>query len=62
VGVTVRECEILQLLRERLSNREIASRLHLSPRMVDKYVASRISKTDLRDRIQLGEGGSTTIG
>jgi hypothetical protein len=30
--------------------------------MVEKHVASRIGKTGLRDRIQLGEGGSTTIG
>jgi DNA-binding CsgD family transcriptional regulator len=61
-GVTVREYEILALLRERLSNREIAGRLHLSPRTVEKHVASLISKTGLRDRIALAELGSATIG
>jgi tetratricopeptide (TPR) repeat protein len=57
-GVTVREYEILGLLTERLSNREIAARLHLSPRTVEKHVASLIVKTGQRDRIALGEFGS----
>ena len=60
-GVTVRENEILLLLAERLSNREIATRLHLSPRTVEKHVASLISKTGQPDRIALGEFGSTTL-
>jgi DNA-binding CsgD family transcriptional regulator/tetratricopeptide (TPR) repeat protein len=54
-GVTVREYEILQLLTERLSNRELATRLHLSPRTVEKHVASLLIKTGQRDRIALGE-------
>src|SRR5882724_7510258 len=58
-GVTVREYEILGLLTERLSNREIAARLHLSPRTVEKHVASLIVKTGQTDRIALGEFGST---
>lgn len=57
VGVTVREYEILRLLTERLSNREIATRLHLSPRTVEAHVASLITKTGQRDRIALGEFG-----
>jgi DNA-binding CsgD family transcriptional regulator/tetratricopeptide (TPR) repeat protein len=56
--VTVREYEILQLLVKRLSNREIAARLHLSPRTVEKHVASLIAKTGQRDRIALSEFGS----
>jgi tetratricopeptide (TPR) repeat protein len=60
-GVTVREYEILRLLTERLSNREIAARLHLSPRTVEKHVASLIVKTGQRDRIALGEFGSAAL-
>lgn len=57
-GVTVREYEILQLLTERLSNREIATRFHLSPRTVEKHVASLLVKTGHRDRIALAEYGA----
>jgi DNA-binding CsgD family transcriptional regulator len=60
-GVTVREYEVLRLLVDRLSNREIASRLHLSPRTVEKHVASLIIKTGQSDRIALGEFGSATL-
>ena len=56
-GVTVREYEILQLLGEHLSNREIASRLHLSARTVEKHVASLMTKTGHRDRTALGKFG-----
>jgi DNA-binding CsgD family transcriptional regulator len=57
-GVTVREHEILQLLSERLSNREIADLLHLSPRTVEKHVASLITKTGQPGRLALGELGA----
>lgn len=60
-GVTVREYEILRLLTERLSNREIATRLFLSPRTVEKHVASLITKTGQQDRIALGEFGATIL-
>ncbi|WP_433528262.1 AAA family ATPase [Micromonospora sp. CA-263727] len=52
-GVTVREFEILRLLRERLGNREIAERLHLSPRTVEKHVASLLVKTGQTSRLGL---------
>jgi hypothetical protein len=54
-GVTVREYEILRLLRDRLGNREIADRLHLSTRTVEKHVGRLIAKTGRPDRIALGE-------
>lgn len=60
-GVTFREYETLQLLRLRLSNREVAGRLHISPRTVEKHVASLIAKTGQRDRIALGEFGSAML-
>jgi len=54
-GVTVREYEILLLITERLGNRQIADRLHLSPRTVEKHVASMLAKTGLPGRVALSE-------
>ncbi len=54
-GVTVRELEVLRLLAGRLGNREIADRLHLSPRTVERHVSSLITKLALPNRIALGE-------
>ncbi|MFC4064322.1 ATP-binding protein [Actinoplanes subglobosus] len=52
-GVTVREYEVLDLIADRLGNQEIASRLHLSPRTVEKHVARLMAKTDRPDRAAL---------
>lgn len=51
--MTVREYEIFQLLADRLSNKDIAARLYISPRTVEKHVASLIAKTGLPNRAQL---------
>ncbi|ASW57774.1 AAA family ATPase [Plantactinospora sp. KBS50] len=61
-GVTVREYEVLCLLVDRLGNREIANRLHLSPRTVEKHVASLIAKTGQANRIVLGEFATRLVG
>jgi DNA-binding CsgD family transcriptional regulator/tetratricopeptide (TPR) repeat protein len=53
LGVTVREHEVLQLLVERLTNKAIANRLHISPRTVEKHVASLILKVEVADRMEL---------
>ncbi|MEV7225999.1 AAA family ATPase [Polymorphospora sp. NPDC051019] len=45
-GVTVREHEVLLLLAERHGNKEIARRLYLSHRTVEKHVASLLRKLD----------------
>ncbi len=55
LGVTVREFEVFRLLANRLGNKAIATRLHISPRTVEKHVASLITKTSQPDR----EGLST---
>jgi hypothetical protein len=55
IGVTTREYEVLTLLAGRHGNRAIAGRLHISPRTVEKHVASLLSKTGQPDRIALGE-------
>jgi DNA-binding CsgD family transcriptional regulator len=61
-GLTVREYEVLRLLADRLGNREIADRLHLSPRTVEKHVSSLITKTGLPNRIALSEYAVSTAG
>ncbi|MFA9431965.1 response regulator transcription factor [Egicoccus sp. AB-alg2] len=49
-GVTSREADVLWLVAERLTNAEIAARLVLSPRTVEKHVASLLRKTGCPDR------------
>ncbi|HEY2700070.1 MAG TPA: AAA family ATPase [Pseudonocardiaceae bacterium] len=55
LGVTVREFEVLELLVQRMTNKNIAGRLHLSPRTVEKHVASLLLKTDQPNRSALVE-------
>jgi DNA-binding CsgD family transcriptional regulator len=52
-GVTPREHEVLGLLVFRLGNKDIAARLHISPRTVEKHVASLLGKTGQADRARL---------
>jgi DNA-binding NarL/FixJ family response regulator len=52
-GITPREYEVLALLVLRLRNKEIAVRLHISPRTVEKHVASLLSRTGQADRASL---------
>jgi len=53
-GVTAKEAEVLDLLADRLTNREIAERLYLSPRTVEKHVASLLDKLAV-DRTALAQ-------
>jgi DNA-binding CsgD family transcriptional regulator len=48
VGVTEREADVLRLAARGLGNREIAEAMFLSPRTVEKHVASVLAKTGLR--------------
>ncbi|MGQ0719733.1 MAG: ATP-binding protein [Pseudonocardiales bacterium] len=52
-GVTTREMDVLLLVAEGLSNPEIAASLVLSPRTVEKHVASLLARTGARSRAQL---------
>ncbi|TCO62280.1 helix-turn-helix transcriptional regulator [Actinocrispum wychmicini] len=52
-GVTIREFEVYELVLQRLANREIAARLHISPRTVEKHVASLLAKTEVDGRAAL---------
>lgn len=56
-GVTAREAEVLALVGTRLSNRDIAERLFLSPRTVEKHVASLLAKTGRTSRAALAALG-----
>lgn len=54
-GVTRREYEVLRLVGQRLRNREIAGRLHVSERTVETHVSSLLAKTGLPNRIELSK-------
>jgi DNA-binding CsgD family transcriptional regulator len=53
LGVTTREYEVFKLLVDRMGNKEIAGRLYISPRTVEKHVASLLTKTGQDDRAAL---------
>jgi DNA-binding CsgD family transcriptional regulator len=48
-----REREVVALIVTGLTNREIAQRLHLSPRTVQSHVRSAMRKTGTNGRVQL---------
>jgi DNA-binding CsgD family transcriptional regulator len=52
-GVSSREMDVLVLLAEGLTNRQIAARLYLSPRTVEKHVERLLAKTDSPNRVAL---------
>ena len=53
LGITDRQADVLRLIAEGIPNKEIAARLHLSPRTVEKHVESLLRKTAARSRTQL---------
>lgn len=53
VGITAREAEVLELVTQMFSNREIAQRLFLSVRTVEKHVGQLISKLGVGNRREL---------
>lgn len=60
-GVTVREYEVFQLVVDRMGNKAIATRLHISPRTVEKHVASLMAKTRQPDREALNSYARTLL-
>lgn len=52
-ALTKREQQVLDLLTTGLSNGDIGSKLHLSPRTVEKYVSSLLRKTETSNRAEL---------
>ena len=53
LGITGRELEVLLLVAQHRSNRDIADQLFLSVRTVEHHVASLFTRTGVRDRKQL---------
>ena len=53
LAITDREMEVLRLLAEGLSNKEIAARLYLSPRTVERHIANLTAKAGVERRAQL---------
>jgi DNA-binding CsgD family transcriptional regulator/tetratricopeptide (TPR) repeat protein len=53
LGITEREADVLRLVAEGLANKEIAARLRVSPRTIEKHVESLLRKTAARSRTQL---------
>src|SRR3954469_8172333 len=53
VGVTARELEVLQLIAEGHTNRDVAAALYLSPRTVEKHVERLLMKTGAPNRTAL---------
>jgi DNA-binding CsgD family transcriptional regulator/tetratricopeptide (TPR) repeat protein len=49
-GLTARQVEILALLIAELSNSEISTRLHISPKTVDHHVSAILEKLELHSR------------
>jgi predicted ATPase/DNA-binding CsgD family transcriptional regulator len=56
-GVTDREAQVLLAVAERLRNREIAARLHVSVRTVESHVAALSRKLGVSGRSELAELG-----
>jgi DNA-binding NarL/FixJ family response regulator len=50
-----REAELVTLLRERLTNKEIATRLHLSEQTVKNHVHRILQKVGVQDRLAIVE-------
>ena len=50
--LTVRESEVVQLIAAGLSNRQIAERLYLSPRTVERHIANLYRKLDVHSKAE----------
>jgi predicted ATPase/DNA-binding CsgD family transcriptional regulator len=51
-GLTRRQIEILRFVTEGLTNKEIASKLYLSPRTVEMHVANILDRLNCRSRVE----------
>lgn len=52
-GITQRELEVILLIKQGLTNKEIASRLSISVNTVNNHIANIFDKTEVRSRIDL---------
>ena len=61
LSVTGRELEVLRLLGEGRSNRDIAERLYMSHRTVERHVANLTAKTGVEGRTALVAFAARTV-
>ena len=52
LGLTKRECEVLDLIAQGVANREIAARLFRSPRTVEHHVSAVLAKLNAANRME----------
>jgi len=60
IGVTVREYEVLRWVARNETNREIAARLHVSHRTVERHVTNLLAKTGATNRRELAAHAGIT--
>ena len=60
--MTTREADVLALVAEGRANREIAERLFLSPRTVEKHVERLLTKTGVARRAELAAWAARELG
>jgi DNA-binding CsgD family transcriptional regulator len=60
-GLTTREVEVLAMLSDDMSNREIAGRLHLSEKTVDHHVAAILAKLGVSNRRQAARAAAPLV-
>jgi DNA-binding CsgD family transcriptional regulator len=58
-GVTAREAEVLELIADNLTNRQMGERLFTSSRTVEKHVAALLAKLEMPDRAALAQFART---
>lgn len=62
LGITSRQVDVLTLIAEGLSNREIGERLFLSPKTVERHLGDLFDRTGIRNRRDLGEFARSQTG
>ncbi|HEY1915412.1 MAG TPA: LuxR C-terminal-related transcriptional regulator [Streptosporangiaceae bacterium] len=60
-SLTVSEVKIAALVRDGLTNREIGTRLYVSPRTVQTHVSHILQKTGLRSRVEIARAAGPDI-
>jgi len=61
LGVTSREVDVLKLVVDGRSNKEIAAALYLSPKTVERHLTSLFLRTGVRNRRALAELGAADL-
>ncbi|NDK32114.1 response regulator transcription factor [Nesterenkonia haasae] len=60
LNLTVRESQVLELITEGLTNRQIGARLNIAEKTVKNYVSGLLAKLGMKRRTQVAAYGATT--